>query len=78
MMVLTETGCKVRTPKWMSVELLSYSKGTPLRRCKQSALGCHSIEKICDTSKHVDFEDGENLFRYFYNYGFKICVLAYR
>jgi len=78
MMVLTETGCKVGTPKGMSVALLLYSKGTLLRRCKQSASGCHSMEKIRIASKHVDFEDGENVPRYFYNYGFKICVLAYR
>jgi len=78
MMVLTEAGCKVGTPKGMSVVLLSYTKGALLWRCKQSASGCHSMEKIRIASKHVDLEDGENVSRYFYNYGFKICVLAYR
>ena len=58
MIVLTETGCKFRTPKWMLVALLSFSKGNLLRRCKQSASACHSREKIRKTSKHVDFEDG--------------------
>lgn len=64
-MVLTEAVCKVRTPKWMSVGLLSYSKGAHLRRCKQSASGCHSIEQIRNTSKHVDFKDNRNFLRYF-------------
>jgi hypothetical protein len=58
MMVLTETGCKVRKPKWMSVALPSYSKGALLRLCKQRVSRCHSVEKIRNMSKHVDFEDG--------------------